>query len=367
VEKRQTVRVLACGSIPPAWGGASSGGVATFHRTILDQLQVREDFEIVGLLPFNLDPGGVLRPPAVPVFTCPGREERQWYVDLIAATTPDVVMFQHIAHRWALYHAELSHRPPAVGVVHSWHSITFASPERAAQVRRTVGRAMASCDCLVFVSETCRAEGTALGFSYPAATTVIHNPVGREFLSEMPRTLHDRAGWVYAGSLIERKNPLIALQAAALCRARIAFLGDGPEEMALRTEARRLDVEDLVEFAGRVTPQQIRERLLRAELLCLPSRSEGFSIAYLEALACGTPVVGAAGNVTELEDLLGMPCGAPVADPTPADVAAAARMVQSSSWDRERLRARTLSAFSPDTVGAAYASLLRGYVSDQKG
>lgn len=70
---------------------------------------------------------------------------------------------------------------------------------------------------------------------------------------------------------------------------RLVLVGGGPEEAALREEARALGVSQAVVFAG---PRDDVAALLPAfDVFALPSRTEGLSIALLEACASGTPVV----------------------------------------------------------------------------
>lgn len=69
----------------------------------------------------------------------------------------------------------------------------------------------------------------------------------------------------------------------------------GPDEFGLeqryRAQVRRLGLADRVVFAGMVTGESKRSLLARADLFCLPSVGEGFSMAALEALAAGVPVL----------------------------------------------------------------------------
>lgn len=44
---------------------------------------------------------------------------------------------------------------------------------------------------------------------------------------------------------------------------------------------------------------RVRQALLSAEVLCIPSKSESFGLAYIEAASCGTPAVGYAPAIRE--------------------------------------------------------------------
>ena len=75
--------------------------------------------------------------------------------------------------------------------------------------------------------------------------------------------------------------------------ARLVLIGEGPERPALETRARALGLTlgagQAVELTGAVTDPN---PLLRdADLFVLPSREEGMSIALLEAMALGIPLV----------------------------------------------------------------------------
>lgn len=76
-------------------------------------------------------------------------------------------------------------------------------------------------------------------------------------------------------------------------RARLIVAGDGPLRRDLETLAARLGVGDSVVFAGFVPDGLLPAYYRAADLAVLPTRClEGFGLATVEALACGTPVVG---------------------------------------------------------------------------
>ncbi|MEX0947482.1 MAG: glycosyltransferase family 4 protein [Acidimicrobiia bacterium] len=58
----------------------------------------------------------------------------------------------------------------------------------------------------------------------------------------------------------------------------------------------RLGVSDAVEFVSGVTTERIVELYAEAEVACVPSLYEGFSLPAVEAMACAVPVVGTTGG-----------------------------------------------------------------------
>jgi glycosyltransferase involved in cell wall biosynthesis len=74
----------------------------------------------------------------------------------------------------------------------------------------------------------------------------------------------------------------------------IAYLivGDGDDRARLEAKARGLGVERRVAFAGFVAEAEKADHYRLADAYVMPSRGEGFGIVYLEAMACGIPVMG---------------------------------------------------------------------------
>jgi glycosyltransferase involved in cell wall biosynthesis len=130
---------------------------------------------------------------------------------------------------------------------------------------------------------------------------------------------------------------------------------DGPT--ARRIAA--LGIADCVHVRSDITDAELAELLASAEVMCVPSRYEGFSLPTVEAMACGTPVVASrAGALPEVVGTDG-DCGVLV---PPGDVDALAtalgRLLDSPA-ERERMgaagRARATGRFSWTAVAQATA------------
>ena len=353
------MKLLTVGSLPPEWGGPSRGGVATFHAALLEGLADHDEVELVGVLP----PAPLSGSAPVPAFPRPeGAGLAEFYENLLDRLRPDVVLINHVAHTVGVAHARLSGAPPAIGVAHSWHNITFRTGEERRRARTVTEEALGGLAALVCPSRHCRREGERLGLPLPARTEVIHYPLQPLYMEEgIDVVAPKRRGVLYVGSLVGRKNPAAVIEAVAAGAAPEATLiGEGEEEESLRALVDRLDLRDRVRISalpGGAHLADLRDLYLRSSALCLPSASESFGIVFIEALACGTPVVGFGPTVMEIQDTVGIEIGVALEGGSPAEVVAAIEQVQGCEWNRPELRSVALEAFGLPKATAAYVDI----------
>jgi len=133
--------------------------------------------------------------------------------------------------------------------------------------------------------------------------------------------------------------------------ARLVMVGDGPDRVRAQETAEALGVQDRILFLGKHA--SVDELLACADLFLLPSESESFGLAALEAMSCGTPVVasrtgglpevvpdGEAGYLVEVGDVDGM------------GAAAVELLADEARWQRasDAARAVAVERFSSEKV-----------------
>jgi glycosyltransferase involved in cell wall biosynthesis len=77
------------------------------------------------------------------------------------------------------------------------------------------------------------------------------------------------------------------------------IVGDGPERPRLEKLAKDLGIAGRVKFTGRLSHRTTLAEIAKADIFCLPSWQEAFGVVYLEAMACGKPVIGCYGQGPE--------------------------------------------------------------------
>lgn len=108
---------------------------------------------------------------------------------------------------------------------------------------------------------------------------------------------------ITVGRLMKRKGHDTVLKALPQIRKEFPDLtyqviGIGPAEDYLKRLTRELELDSCVNFLGRVPHEQVVAMLSRSHLFVHPNREladgdvEGFGLVFLEANACGLPVIG---------------------------------------------------------------------------
>ena len=212
--------------------------------------------------------------------------------------------------------------------IHRWG----ARPRALAQIR-AAGMQAAQ---LLAVSAALKQDMVALGL--PEERIAVHytgldhtrfTPTPRAVARE---TLGLSEGYflLATGALIPIKGQTLAIQALAeLPGTTLAFAGAGPDETALKALAGRLNLLDRVRFLGQVSHAELPLWLSAADALVLPSEREGLANAWIEALACGTPLI--IPDIGGAREVITAPSAGRIADRTPAAIAAAIREILQQS------------------------------------
>ncbi|MGY4827998.1 glycosyltransferase family 4 protein [Sphaerotilaceae bacterium SBD11-9] len=101
---------------------------------------------------------------------------------------------------------------------------------------------------------------------------------------------------VCVGRICHEKGQLLLVEAAALvARKGIAFelvlAGDGPVRREVEELVQSLGMQGTVRITGWLSGAQVRDELLAARALLLPSFAEGLPVVVMEAMALGRPVM----------------------------------------------------------------------------
>ena len=130
---------------------------------------------------------------------------------------------------------------------------------------------------------------------------------------------------------------------------RFVILGEGILKEQLRHRAIELGIENLVQFIGAKENTEIPVWINSADLICLPSLSEGLPCVLIESLACGVPVVatrvGGIAEIIQNKDL-----GLLVPSGNAKELALAIMSALEKDWDRKKIREYALAKYDWKTV-----------------
>lgn len=105
----------------------------------------------------------------------------------------------------------------------------------------------------------------------------------------------DRPLILHVNRLSEEKRVNVLLDAVATMRtqAHIALVSTGPAEADLRAQVERLSIGDRVSFLGFVRDEELLSLRRSSDIFAIPSEADLQSLATMEAMACGLPVIAA--------------------------------------------------------------------------
>jgi len=118
-----------------------------------------------------------------------------------------------------------------------------------------------------------------------------------------PAISEDKFTALYVGRLSPRKGLDMAVDALASVQSEVELViaGTGRHKDSLYRRAEARGIEDRINFLDYVPKSRLPSLYASADIFVLTSTYEGFGLVVLEAMACGTPVIGTAvGGITDI-------------------------------------------------------------------
>ena len=198
-------------------------------------------------------------------------------------------------------------------------------------------------DGLIAVSAALKRDMAALGMP-DEKIRVLHTGVDLDLFRPADRAAGKAALGVDGPLLISighlngRKGQEIALAALAqIPGATLLLAGDGPERGKLEREAAAKGLAARVRFLGTLPHAALPALLAAADVMVLPTISEGLANVWVEALACGTPVVTS--DVGGAREVIDRPEAGRLVPRDPDAVAGAVRELLADPPDSAAVRA----------------------------
>ena len=244
-----------------------------------------------------------------------------------------------------------------VALVHHPLALETGLSAAASASLRASERTALACARHVIATSTTTARLLAADYDVPSERLSVVEP-GTERVATGPRRVESVIALLSVGAVVPRKGYDVLVAALARLKHlpwRLVIAGDCGRSVdtfrRLVADIAALGLSDRVQLAGTVTAEELASLYAAADLFVLPSRFEGYGMAYAEAIAHGVPVIGTnAGAIPET-----VPADAGVLVP-PDDVdilAATLQRLMDNPAERERLAAGARATAFPSWRGQA--------------
>ena len=292
----------------------------------------------------------------------------EWYVRTHG--TPHII----IAHSaiWAGVLAskiKKTHGIPYIIVEHRSRFV-FNTPESRAMFKPWydpfLKRAFETASHIVTVSSCMQDYIRKCGGEIKEKISSIPNMVDTDFFHPAPAPLPLEPFTFFSlGSLENVKGMDVLLKAFAILHRlfpgqyRLIIGGSGGEQKKLESFVAENNLNTFIRFEGQMERETVKQRMQESQAFVLASRFEAFGVVFIEAMACGIPVIGTYSGGPP--DFVENQHGILVEADNPSELAEAMQEMKNryQSFNRENIRADAVSKFSREAVALQYYELIK--------
>ncbi len=213
-------------------------------------------------------------------------------------------------------------------------------------IRPQIIRTLAKADAVISVSQGLK-EVMEKQVCYPQKIHVIPNGIDPDaFYFKERKTAQSTLGMectgpviLSVGALIPRKGHNFTIDAVHLLSQdfpdlSLYIIGSGPEQLSLRNQIGKLQLEGRVHLLGQIPNDQLMDWYNSANVFCLSSSREGWANASTEALCCGVPCVVTKAEGTAMDELVVHGQNGFVVKRDAASIARGLKTALTKQWDR---------------------------------
>jgi glycosyltransferase involved in cell wall biosynthesis len=276
--------------------------------------------------------------------------------------TPDIIYSHYLQNTIKAIPLHQKYHIPIVAMEH-WSQMAYIPIPK--NIISTAKQAYASIDKLITVSSTLKDNILRqVGFD----SFVVPNMVGKEFHYTNPKKKKkDTIQIITTGRLVPEKHFDMLIQAVTNISSiplQLSIIGNGSEKLKLQQLVKKLQVADKVRLLGQKSKNEIVTLLQQSDIFVLPSQSETFGVAYIEALACGLPIIatdcgGPRDIVTKNNGLL-----IPINNQQALEHAIIQLTQNLNQYDRQAIATDCQNRFSVDTVAKHIAQILEQTIKE---
>lgn len=153
------------------------------------------------------------------------------------------------------------------------------------------------CAFVVAITSYCRSQLFRwIPYAHWSKVKEVHCGIDPDFYSQLPERFPQKPRFVCVGRLCEQKGQLILLKATSILLNQgrsfdLVLAGDGEMRSEIEHQIKLLGLHNHVRITGWISSAQVREELLNARALVLPSFAEGLPVVVMEAMALKRPVI----------------------------------------------------------------------------